>query len=93
MTRIELEACDTNFTGLVLASFYRIGAKESSKTTLATVSTGGTPGCNFFVKDLAVPHTIDNRNNTYLMFVDVFPNEPISPNTRFRRCVSSMTCR
>jgi hypothetical protein len=73
VTRIELEACDTNPVAEVLATFFRIGALESFSAVFATVSTGidATPGCAFFPQDLATPHTIDNVNNTYVCRVSI----------------------
>jgi hypothetical protein len=82
VTRIELDACDTNAAASVTAQLYRNPDLEAGIVQLVVVSTGlvATPGCAFFFADLSVPETIDNFNNVYI--VQVAPGATDS-TTRF----------
>lgn len=79
---MELEACDTNGAATVTAQLFRVANLEASFQVLATVSTGATPGCNFFTVPLAPAHTVDNLLNTYV--VEVFNNGNSVLTTRFQ---------
>jgi hypothetical protein len=73
VTSIELEACDNNAAAGLTASLVRIGQLESANVPLASVSTGDgpMPTCALFPANLGIPHTIDNRNNTYVALVSI----------------------
>jgi hypothetical protein len=71
--RVELQACDTTGTGEILFGLARMDAPASTGSNVTPVGSTGlaaTPGCAFFS---VVPFStvqIDNRNKSYLLFVD-----------------------
>jgi hypothetical protein len=69
LTRVELEACDTNAAGEIqfgLASGAAPGG--SSANISAIVGTGATPGCAFFPVTPTSTTTISNATNNYWIF-------------------------
>ena len=66
---LELAACDSHATNTVTATLVRNVDPEAGSTNLATVATGGTPGCDFFFTPLGAPETVDNLNNRYTVQV------------------------
>ncbi len=64
ITSVEVDGCDTDAASNVFVSVFQIGLSESSKTTVATAVTSGTPGCAVLVATPGV-NTIDNANNSY----------------------------
>lgn len=80
VSRVELEACDTNAFGPIVAVLLRVGKLESGVEELAQASSdanGILPGCAVFGANLATLHTIDNVNNTYRVRVlqDTFTSD------------------
>jgi hypothetical protein len=73
VTRIELDACDTNPAASVTAELLLITDLDAAVIQLVSVSTGiaATPGCAHFVGTLAFPATIDNLHNTYNVQVGI----------------------
>ena len=65
---MELEACDTTATGTVNALLFRTTV-TGAVSILATATTGAAeiPGCGFSGVDLAVPETVENNANKYLV--------------------------
>ena len=66
---IELEACDTSATGEVTAILFQTTPTGPS-TILVNANTGAAamPGCDGFGADLAIPETVENNANRYLVF-------------------------
>ena len=69
ITSVELDACDFSASNLQVRLF-RMGAHEASAATLATATTTGTPGC-VFLTATPTAHTVDNRNNSYWVEVNM----------------------
>jgi hypothetical protein len=72
VTALELDGCDENSDGFVTVQLFRVGRVETDRLNLlaeASTSQGGTPGCTPLTANLAVPHTIDNLNNSYFVQV------------------------
>lgn len=69
---LELEACDTSATKSAQAQLIRLVAASSTSVSLATSSSGvaATPDCARFFTPLAIPETIDNFTNTYVVQID-----------------------
>ena len=73
-TAVELDACDTDVSGRVFATFFQLAAAESATfPPLASLSTGGpaTPGCGRFAQAITPPATIDNANKSYVVTVEI----------------------
>ena len=65
---IELESCDTTATGAASVLFFRT-AETGPSTVLALLNTGTTeiPGCGRSGIDLAIPETVENYANRYMV--------------------------
>ena len=74
LVSVELDACDTDPSADVTVRLFQVGKLENppADEPTTTAGTSGTPGCTTVTGNLATPHTIDNRANTY--FVEVFIN-------------------
>jgi hypothetical protein len=73
VTGIELAACDTEATGSVNATLFRVAAPDGPATGLATATTGlpGTPGCVFPFETVTPPHAIANFTSSYFVQVRI----------------------
>lgn len=71
--RIELQACDTTTTGQILFGLARMDAPAqtgSNVTAVGSTGTAATPGCAFFSLTPTATLQVDNRNKSYVLFVD-----------------------
>ena len=72
--RIELQACDTTTTGAIvwgLASMDAPASTGANVTPIGSTGTAATPGCAFFsLNPTTPPLQVDNRNKSYLLFID-----------------------
>lgn len=73
ITRLELEACDTDAAGQLTARLYRQAQLETLMTPLVAVSTGlaAAPGCALFNIAFAPTHVVDNETGTYIAEVAI----------------------
>jgi hypothetical protein len=78
---MELEACDTDAAAQLAFGLFRQTQLEGGVTSLASVSTGATPGCAFFNVNLATPHTVNNETGSYFVQGSISGN---SLATRFQ---------
>jgi hypothetical protein len=67
ITRMELQACDTNAASSGFLNLEFITNSSGVGTVLATVNTGATPGCALFPVTLSSPHTVNNAMNSYYL--------------------------
>jgi S-layer homology domain len=81
VSRLELDACDSNSGGLISFVMWRTAspASAASLTNLTGFGTTGgqptaTPGCAIFTQPLATPVTIDNKNFNYALNVVISTN-------------------
>ena len=84
VTRLELDACDEDSGGgLVAATLLRVAVGESAMASLAAVDTGAlaAPGCQLFSTNLASPETIENGGSSYLVQV---ATQGVGSATRFQ---------
>lgn len=69
---LELEACDIDGVAQLTAFLFRVGMGESSVVTLASVSTGASPGCAFFNVNLTpAPAFVNNESASYIVQVSI----------------------
>jgi hypothetical protein len=71
--RVELQACDTTATGSIVFGMARMDApagNAANVTPIGNTGTAATPGCAFFSVTPTGTLAIDNRNNSYILFVD-----------------------
>lgn len=72
VTGLELEGCDGDPAGRILAVVFRMPAPVQNFSAISPVGDSGavaTPGCAFFPVDVA--HTVDNLTGHYLIDVNV----------------------
>lgn len=76
--RVEMQACDTTATGNIVFGVARMDAPASTGVNVTPIGDTGaaaTPGCAFFsVTPNGGSFQVDNRNASYLIFVDWFGN-------------------
>jgi hypothetical protein len=69
ITRLELQACDTNATAQGRLSIVETSNSTGYGVILAIFGTGttATPGCTLFDLTLSSPHTVNNAINSYFL--------------------------